>query len=205
MITARLLNRITDEPITLQRVKDHLVVGHSDDDDIIGLYRDAAIEHIENETRRTLPLSRYRVKVNEFEDVITLNVPPVRAISNITYYDCDDVQQSILINDCNVNTDYEWATIEHKTGWPDGSKIELEVVAGYGYYTDDPEGFPYTLPIVLGSVLGEEYPLPRPIELSALLLAAHWYENREATVGMSLNNIPLGVTTLLFKYRNYKS
>lgn len=45
---------------------------------------------------------------------------------------------------------------------------------------------------------------PADLEMAVLQLAAHWYENREATlVGVTAQSIPLGVDEIVGEYRNY--
>ncbi|MAZ83133.1 MAG: DNA-packaging protein [Hoeflea sp.] len=46
--------------------------------------------------------------------------------------------------------------------------------------------------------------LPDDIRQAVLQLAAHWYENREASVvGVSANAIPFGVREILAEWREY--
>ena len=45
---------------------------------------------------------------------------------------------------------------------------------------------------------------PEDLELAVYLTAAHWYENREATlVGVSAMPLPMGVADIIAEYRNY--
>lgn len=45
---------------------------------------------------------------------------------------------------------------------------------------------------------------PADLELAVLMLAADWYENREATlVGVSAQAIPFGVREIVGEYRKY--
>lgn len=64
----------------------------------------------------------------------------------------------------------------------------------------------------LGRLLGfaiddaTEFPdgTPADLELAVLQLAAHFYENREASlVGVSAQILPLGVTEIVAEYRRY--
>lgn len=54
------------------------------------------------------------------------------------------------------------------------------------------------------SYCGETFtdPLPAAVEQAVLMLAAHWYENREAAVvGATASTIPFGVHQLLSPHR----
>ena len=45
---------------------------------------------------------------------------------------------------------------------------------------------------------------PADLELGVLMLAADWYENREASlVGVTAQPLPFGVADILNEYRNY--
>jgi hypothetical protein len=53
---------------------------------------------------------------------------------------------------------------------------------------------------------GEQFPngTPADIDQAVKLLAAHWYENREATlVGVSAEPIPFGVIEIVREYRTF--
>ncbi|MEF2074355.1 head-tail connector protein [Consotaella aegiceratis] len=52
----------------------------------------------------------------------------------------------------------------------------------------------------------DEFPdgTPADIEQAVLMVAAHWYENREATVvGVSAQELPIGVVDIIREHRNY--
>lgn len=55
---------------------------------------------------------------------------------------------------------------------------------------------------MLGKPLADLAPVPADVKQAVLLLAAHFYDNREAVlVGTSANDLPYGVADLLRKYR----
>ncbi len=50
----------------------------------------------------------------------------------------------------------------------------------------------------------DQEPVPPALKEAVLQLAAHWYENREATlVGVSIQSITFGVSEIVNEYRNY--
>lgn len=53
--------------------------------------------------------------------------------------------------------------------------------------------------------LGFAYPDDnKAIDQAALMLVAHWYENREASlVGVNAQSVPIGVTDIVNNHRNY--
>ena len=59
---------------------------------------------------------------------------------------------------------------------------------------------------MLGFDMAAEYPdgVPEDLKEAIRQLAAHWYENREATVaGLSLSTVPLGVEEIVRERRRY--
>lgn len=61
---------------------------------------------------------------------------------------------------------------------------------------------------VLGYALNDEDHLPdgvpADVDQAVLMLAAHWYENRETTlVGVSAQEVPFGVAQILGEHRSY--
>jgi uncharacterized phage protein (predicted DNA packaging) len=59
---------------------------------------------------------------------------------------------------------------------------------------------------LLGYKIAEEFPNAVPPSLAECVcqLAAHWYENREATVvGVSAQTLPLGVQDIVREYRGW--
>lgn len=61
---------------------------------------------------------------------------------------------------------------------------------------------------VLGFALDDESELPdgvpADLDQAVLMLAAHWYENREATlIGISGHDVPFGVSQILGEHRRY--
>jgi len=67
----------------------------------------------------------------------------------------------------------------------------------------------------LGFLIDEKWPptgdddaevtsAPEDLRQGALMLAAHWYENREASlVGLTLQSLPMGFDEIIANYRNY--
>lgn len=57
----------------------------------------------------------------------------------------------------------------------------------------------------VASMLGVDNDAPAEVvDQAILMLAAHWYENREAsTVGVTAQSLPLGFDDLIANHRNY--
>ncbi len=107
--------------------------------------------------------------------------PPLRSITSVQYLDPAGVLQTWSSSLYVVDTANRPGRIMPAFGqiWPftlpTANAVTITYVAGYG----DPKA------------------VPRKIKKAIKLLAAHWYENREATAGAAPVEIPLGVNALL--------
>lgn len=199
----KLINKINEFDLSLNTTKEHLVVEHDLDDSLIQIYLDAAIEHVESETRRSLYLGRYEVTVPRFEGVepVRLSLPPIRAISNITYMDSGRAVTDLSADDYGVDLDSEFAYLVPDGCWPVGTNMKMTVLAGYGAMGTAIADLPA---ITFTNEYGPDIAIPQKLKLAVLMLVAHWYTHREATIAMTVNKVPLGVNALLMQYRNYK-
>lgn len=208
MSYTRLLERMEqDKPLlSLETVKAQATIEHEEDDALLQGYIDAAIEHVEDRTRRTLTLSRYLMSLPCLEGVLTLRQPPIREVSDITYLDDKGDRQTVDRASFNASTSDECARIRPKGSWPTGTDIEVHVIAGYGSRTiGSGPGYPAPYPVVFHSST-EKLAAPSTMILAAQMLVAHWYANREAVVvGTISGSVPHGVDALLFRHLRYKA
>lgn len=188
--------------LPLDDLKKRLQVLHDEDDAMLRDMADAAIEYVEDQTRRTLPLSLYRFTSDAFSDEMEFRAPPVRGVTNVTYLDTNGARQTLPSSDYTIKTDRSFGLLRPVSTWPSGTDVEFLVVTGYGEFSLT--GFPYTFPIVFEEA-GSNLDIPRSIKQAAYLLTAHWYENREeAVVGTITSAIPHGVDRLLLHHKNYR-
>lgn len=130
---------------------------------------------------------------------IILPLGPVQSVTMVRYYNSTDTQVDWVDATTSPDTN-KWqvdlggqyrARVRPSAAeltWPQTSDdvynaVEVEFVAGYGDAAD----------------------VPKQIKRAALMLCAHYYENREATTNMAANfgELPLGVCHLLTPYRIY--
>ena len=119
-----------------------------------------------------------------FPASIVLPRSPVQSVTSITYLDTDRVEQTLDAANYFVSP----AAIIYpaiSASWPLTADVSGAVTvtyqAGYGAAATD---------------------VPDPIQEAIKQLAAHFYENREATlVGVSAQELPLGVADLINPYR----
>lgn len=210
----------TVEPITLDEAHLHLRLdvydsppAHPDDPLILGLIP-AAREWIEKFTGRSMterlleigldafPHQHYGchrypdhrlgvVYTGELRHPHPIRLPggPVNALDRILYTDASGIDQTI--SDAQFDSYQEPARLLPASGasWP-STQIRMAAVkvrywAGYSAPDDSPS----------------LTPLPKPLKHAMLLVLGHLYENREDSVDVALESIPLGAQALARPYR----
>ncbi len=210
------------EPVTVAQAKAQSRVTISDDDALIAIYVKAAREYVEAATNRALLAQTWRVSFSHFPrlrrgvthgDVcgwssygygacfgssgwwatpasLLLPRPRLIGIGQLAYTDVNGAPQVLDPSLYTVGYDAEPATLTPNFGtwWPatlpnTPNAVQVTYTAGYG---NTPAA------------------VPSDLQLAILMLAGHWYENREATVlpttGTGPMEIPLGVQALLSPY-----
>ena len=210
MYTERQEPVITDLVVTLDEIKQHLIVDHDEDDVLITRYVLAAIAHAEQHCDRSFRVRRYQVIGDGWPcDGVLLQYGPVRTIEEVSYYDTDGAQQTL---DTSL-----WRVLPSRHGQrlvfydappaaecrPDA--ISVKYLAGYGALpgsAPDGYGLPYTLPFVLGGDDGSRNDvnarLPDNVKHAVYMMVGHWYENREAVIVGSISSaVPMASEALL--------
>lgn len=192
------LSAPTSRPVTLDEFKRHIDVEHDDQDETIQIYLDAATDHVASACEQVLA----PVDIEQREDcwpraVLLLEAGPVRGIDEVAYLDGDGVEQ--VVDPSN----YDWQP--HSTGaqfWfvPGFARpalaqrpgsLRIRFAAGF----NDPaasEGDP-------------RLDLPRQGRQAILLLAAHWYRNREAVGNGAFVEVPLSAQTCINQLRVWRA
>ena len=182
--------RITppSEPvISLAEVKDHARVDFSEDDYLLSTYVSAAIDHIDGYSGilgRCLVSQVWQVKLESWPaGALRLPFPDVSAIG-ISYVDAAEVTQQVAAADVELvegalGTEVRFKGTFARPGLSAATDqpISVTMTAGYGAATE----------------------VPHAIKVAIMLLAAHWYEFREAS-GKG-GSLPFGVNALLTPYR----
>ena len=178
--------------LTTAEAKAHLRVDFADDDALIDAYVGAANDMLDarfGELGRALITQTWALIMPRFpaSGHFDLPVPPVQSVTAITYFDTDNVQQTLAASTYRVTVKDEAARVDLVEGqsWPAlfdrHDVVRVEYVTGYGD---------------AGSAV------PDGIRHAARLMVGHWYENREAVATGSLpTELPLAVAALLAKYR----
>ena len=223
--------RPTDWPISLDMAKKHLRIEHGEEDDLIQIYIDAAVDYALQYTGNSFAITKYRLYLDDWPTEIPayLRKPPFRAVVGIFYTDVDGAEQALPSEQINVKP-YSLIGDVTVTGTlpavQEGvSKIYVEYVAGYGRYLAlSQDGFPYTLPIIFGVAWapqrdmpdidaplifeedgsqGSSMSIPASIKSAILMHTAHLYENRETVGATNLKEVPMATEALLDRHRVY--
>lgn len=200
----------TIEPTTVSEVKSHCRISDSSQDDRLDRYIASARQYAEEYLDRQLITATYRLTLDRFPNMsffgmykamdsyaalyrdrlITIPRPPLASVSWVKYYDIDYVQQTFDSSNYVVDADGEPGRLQLKVDkyWPVTAyrvgAVQIQYVTGYGATADD---------------------VPQAIRLAIEMLAAHFYENREAVAEARTDKmifkVPLAVDELLNPYR----
>jgi uncharacterized phiE125 gp8 family phage protein len=176
----------TEEPVTVAQVKAQCRVENSADDALIAIYLTAAREKCEEMARRAFITQTLRLSLDEWPlgRVLRLPRPPLISVTSIIYTDDEGVATTWAAANYVIDTDSEPGRIspDPDTTWPFTSEalrslggIKITYTAGYGAASA----------------------CPKKYQQAVLLLAAHFYERREASSEVDLKDIPFGVAALL--------
>jgi len=168
--------------VSVADAKAHMRVATNADDGYIADLVQQASDFIEGPYGSGLALNEqtWRLHLDSFPRIIRIPIWPVKSIVSIAYTDTDGVQQALT--DFDADTKGNPAVIAPVSGavFPQTKRqfnsVTVEFTAGFDT-------------------------VPRDLIGAILLLAGHWYENREASViGTITANLPLSVEAILGKY-----
>lgn len=168
--------------VTLAEAKRHLRVFHDDDDaDITSMIAvaEASIEGPNGIGIALLPQT-WRLSLDHFPCEIVVPLGPVTAVTSVTYRDGAGVEQSVSGPRYDLDQQPLRIWPARDTSWPSVARepgaVKVTFVCGH-------------------------QTLPRDLRWALLLLVGHFYENREAVADGGLTELPLGVASILERYR----
>lgn len=182
------LERVTEpnSVVDVDTVKDQLRVDNTAEDSTIARYIDAATAYIEGPYGIGVLMEeqQWRAFFDHFPNVIRLPLFPVKSIDAIKYVDTDGNEQTLDAWSYRTDTVSNPARIvtEHSESWPvtrqrEPNAVTVEFTGGFDK-------------------------VPKDLEHAVILLASHWFENREpVTVGNSGAELPIAVDAILSRYR----
>lgn len=175
-----------EDILPIETVKLHLRMDHDDDDDIIAVYRDAAMRTAEHETGRYVGADDYTFHIDCLPgDDIFINLPmlPVEEVAEVSYHDGTDWQtiaasnyiSDIYSEPCRI----KFLTDDFTTGENQAMPFRIKISGGY---TDET--------------------IPKEMISGALLMIGHLYENRQdVVIGTISTQIPKGSEFLFQQLR----
>lgn len=182
----------TTEPVTLTEAKAQLRLDIADDDGLLAGYLMAARHFIETQTKRDLVTKTWDYSIgyhwprrfaNEtfYRYMIRLPVNPVQSVTSVTYVDDNGATQTLASNQYTVSASDSYSSIvpAYNVTWPTVRRIPSAI----------------TVRFVSGYV-----DCPPPLKAAVLLLAGHFYENREAVSGKTMSEMPFSVDALIGPY-----
>lgn len=177
----------TTLPVSLDAAKRHLRVDFESEDVLIRSMIETAKEYVETRTGRTLITTTYALKRDCFPQrgkYLALKFPPLQSIIDVTYFDADNVSQTLAAAKYRLLVDEYCESgleLDAKEEWPATydreDAVTVNFIAGYG---------------------ADDVLVPAIAKHAILLLVGHWYENREAVlVGTVSKELELTIDTLL--------
>ena len=153
----------TEEPMTLEEVKDFLRVDHDHEDSLIASLITAARVTVEDTTQRRLVNTTMIYTLDAFPVVIRPPYSPLSSVTSIQYIDEDGDTQTVDADDYTVDTSTEPGRIVEAYGasWPTTrgviDAVTVTYVVGYGSSRED---------------------VDERAKAAMRFLISHWYENR---------------------------
>lgn len=171
-----------EEPVSLVEAKLHLRVDHDAENSLITSLITAARQWCEDYERRAYITQSITAKMQRFGKQIILPRPVLQTVTSVKYIDTGGDEQTLDAGVYDVDTYREPGriTLAHNQSWPalrgDINGVEVIYVAGYGDAATD---------------------VPARTRAAIKLLVGHLYENREETTTLTINELPLGIKSLL--------
>lgn len=178
---------MASEPVSLFEARDHLKLDTTGsthpDDALVEAYIEAAREHVENRTGRTLVTTARTEYFDCWQDEFILMWAPVLSITTLKY----------------VAGDGTLTTLDSAIYRTDLASLRARVTLAYGEVW--PDALPVSNAIQFAYSTGPAAAVTGALKQAVLLLAAHWYENRVPVGPGSLGEMPHMVSDLIGPYR----
>ncbi|HEU4986868.1 MAG TPA: head-tail connector protein [Rhizobiaceae bacterium] len=169
----------------------HLLVDSTDDNALIDHYIEAATAHLDGYSGilgRALVTQTWRIDASAWGfPFIRLPLAPVQSVT-VKYFDGANIEQTLAADQYEFFSDALGPRIARapSASWPSlyarSDAVRVTFIAGYGGAATD---------------------VPASIRQAVLMLAAHWYTNREAVAEQGMASIPMGVDALIAPYRRH--
>lgn len=178
-----------DAPVVgLELFKSHARVLHDFEDDLMQVYLDAAIRHLDGPTGilgRCLVTHTWRQDFADWGTELRLPVPDVTS-AEVTYIDAAGEAQTLPPESYLIDSRVEASVLRFADGF---SRPDLADVAA-------------PVRVTLEAGFGAPASVPKPIVAAILILAAHWYAHRVPVVaGQTVAEVPMTFDALIAPWR----
>ncbi len=180
------------EPVSLEEVKAHLRIDHTDEDVLLAALVTAGRIHLETTLGLSFLTQQWILVLDQWpaQQSVSLPLGPVQQITAITLYDEDDQASAIdsssyALDAISQPSRVVWrASISRPRPGRAYNGIEISLTTGFGSNAVD---------------------VPQPLRQAILLLVAHWYENREpVALATEIKEVPQMVSMLTNSYRRVR-
>lgn len=173
-------------PVSLTEVKAHCRVDDTSSDAVLTALLNAAVDHLDGWTGilgRALVTQTWRQDFASF-GCLRLPLGPVASISEVTYFDADNAEQTLSTDVYTLRSDAigTYVDLKPSQSWPST------------YARADAVSVTY----VAGTAAAD---VPAAIKAAIMLLVSHWNEHREAAIEGGVSELPMGVAALIAPYR----
>lgn len=182
--------------------RNHLRIDPANDPEVVNMLPRAVSSYLDGRDgllSRALITQTWRLTLDGFPSpaclagsAIVLPLPPLQAVQSVTYIDPDGVQQMLQASE------YVAQGI--------GSDDKARIIPAFGKTWPQTQDFPGAVTVTFRAGYGDGAgSLPSAITQAALLIAAHWFEQREAVIvgNFGARPLPIGAAELLAPYRNF--
>jgi len=179
------------EPVSVSEAKDYLRIDSAIEDPVVASLILAARLHIEGALDIAMLSQGWSLFLDCWPEDGRVPIPlgPLKSVDAVKVYDADDAAQTVSPETYVVDLSSLRPRLVRQGGalWPRPGRaangIEIALTAGYG---DTPDK------------------VPQPIRQAVLMLAAHWYGEREPVVFDRPDELPHGVADLLKPFRRVR-
>ncbi|MCA1368078.1 phage head-tail connector protein [Bradyrhizobium sp. BRP14] len=191
MLAPKLIAPPAETPVSLEEARRHCRIDADDGDAVLTALINAAtsfLDGLSGVLGRCLINQGWRLSLSEWPTcgIVRLPFPDVSA-ATVKYYDVNNAEQPVPATLFERLEDELGAFIKFSDdftypavfdGRSDG--VQVDFTAGYG---------------------GSADAVPSSIRAAILLLVAHWYNNREASIDGQQSEIPFGASALISPFR----
>lgn len=179
----------TSEPVTWAELQAHARIVGNDDQTYGESLITAARQYAEQYTGLALMPQTWTLKLDNFWSdghvmrgaVITAPRPPLVSVTSITYVDTNGTTQTLSASAYTVNT----------------AAFPGRIYEAYGYTWPSVRDVEDAVTVVYVAGYANAAAVPKSIKQAILILANHWYANREPVANVSMNAVPMSVESLL--------